>query len=286
MIIRNPNRERYTIIDKTGLEDGRLSFKARGLLAFLLSKTDGWEVYTAYLVKSSERDGRDSIIAGLKELEKNGYIRRDRGRKSDGTWDGTDVKVFEAPQPENPVTDTATGKSGAGKSGAGKSAQSEDLIEVNTDLKKNLASASPPPVDNLRAAMIDACGWDPEEKLTSSSTGWLNKALLELRTIGATPEQIHQRSAQYRIIFPKSKLTPTALAKHWAELRSDWEQRVEIRDAANGTVEEECRRLGAESAHKDRAWLEDRLATRRLTEEQRDWARRAWEDGQLPASAS
>ncbi len=133
MIVRTPNRERFATIDKTGLEDARLSFKARGLLAFLLSKPDSWEVYTAYLVKSSERDGRDSVVAGLKELEDSGYIRRARGRKSDGTWDGTDVTVFETPQPENPVTVTADGLSGHGLSGHGKSAQSEELIPLIDD---------------------------------------------------------------------------------------------------------------------------------------------------------
>jgi len=38
MIVRTPNRDRFTIIDKRALEDDRLSWRARGLLAYLLSK--------------------------------------------------------------------------------------------------------------------------------------------------------------------------------------------------------------------------------------------------------
>ena len=72
MIIRTPNRNRYTIISKVPLEDGRLSWKARGLLSYLLSKPDNWTVVVAHLVKEAP-DGRDSVRAGLRELEDAGY---------------------------------------------------------------------------------------------------------------------------------------------------------------------------------------------------------------------
>jgi hypothetical protein len=134
------------VVDKTGVEDDRLSWKARGLLVFLLSKPDNWEVYTAYLVKSGP-DGRASVLSGLRELEAFSYIQRVRNRSSDGTWDGTDVHVFETPQAEIRTVDgpTADRLSAGGKPAGGKSTQREELQVVITDETEELLSASASP---------------------------------------------------------------------------------------------------------------------------------------------
>lgn len=60
----------FVMMDKTFLEDDRLSYKAKGLLAYLLSKPDDWKVIVGNLVNSS-KDGKASVYAGLKEL---GYM--------------------------------------------------------------------------------------------------------------------------------------------------------------------------------------------------------------------
>lgn len=57
----------FVMMDKTFLEDDRLSYKAKGLLAYLLSKPDDWKVIVGNLVNSS-KDGKASVYAGLKEL--------------------------------------------------------------------------------------------------------------------------------------------------------------------------------------------------------------------------
>ena len=72
-ILRIKKRENpYAQIDKTAIYDARLSFKARGILCYLLSKPDNWKVDIDDLIRQSI-DGRDSIYAGLKELRGTGY---------------------------------------------------------------------------------------------------------------------------------------------------------------------------------------------------------------------
>ncbi len=98
MIVRTPNRERFVIIDKRALEDDRLSWRARGLLAYLLSKPDYWEVMVGHLVKSAPT-GRTIVRSTLKELEEFGYIvRADQSHRGDGTFDAPDIQVLEYPQ--------------------------------------------------------------------------------------------------------------------------------------------------------------------------------------------
>ena len=56
------------------------------------------------------------------------------------------------------------------------------------------------------------------EELTSSARGAMNRAVADLRSVGASPDEIHVRAIRYRSTFPGATLTPSALAKHWAQL--------------------------------------------------------------------
>lgn len=97
MIIHVKKRETpYAIIDKTGLNDKRLSFKARGILAYLLTKPDDWKVMVQELINSSP-EGRTAIYSGLKELEKHGYMKKRALRGDDGKFTGWDYDVIEKP---------------------------------------------------------------------------------------------------------------------------------------------------------------------------------------------
>ena len=87
----------YVMIDKTFLEDDRLSYKAKGILAYLLSKPDDWKVIVGNLVNNST-DGKAAVYAGLKELKECGYYKKVPIRNESGTrivrWEST---VYEVP---------------------------------------------------------------------------------------------------------------------------------------------------------------------------------------------
>ena len=66
-ILRVVHRERFTIIDNRILENSSLSWAARGVLAYLLSRPDDWRI----IVKDIQRRGdlgRDGVYALLREL--------------------------------------------------------------------------------------------------------------------------------------------------------------------------------------------------------------------------
>ena len=71
-IIRQKRKKRFSIVDNKVIEDKRLSFKARGLLIYMLSKPDDWKFFTGELVKRSSKDGLSSIRTALKEIESAG----------------------------------------------------------------------------------------------------------------------------------------------------------------------------------------------------------------------
>lgn len=96
----------FTQITNELLEDKRLSLKAVGLLCFMLRQKNDWTFSLEWLAKQ-HKDGVDSVSSGIRELEKAGYIQRQRLHKPDGTFGETAYIVHERPQtaptPENPV---------------------------------------------------------------------------------------------------------------------------------------------------------------------------------------
>ena len=69
---RNAN---YTTMSNYHLRDRRLSLKAKGLLSVFLSLPDEWHYSINGLLKIT-KEGRDSVIAAVRELEKTGYLTR------------------------------------------------------------------------------------------------------------------------------------------------------------------------------------------------------------------
>lgn len=89
----------------TCLRDARLSWKAKGLAAYLLSKPPGWKIWTSDLIARST-DGRDAVLSGLAELEQCGYLNRERWNDPETgqlRWRKTIVATPAAPSTENPV---------------------------------------------------------------------------------------------------------------------------------------------------------------------------------------
>src|SRR3569833_1559573 len=86
--------------------DLRLSWAARGLLVYLLSRPDDWRIRVDQL-RQQATSGRDAIYKLLSEQRQHGYILRERIRGDDGRLQGTSYYVHETPSsplPENPYT--------------------------------------------------------------------------------------------------------------------------------------------------------------------------------------
>lgn len=89
----------YSIINKTGFDDEDLSFKAKGILAYLLSKPDDWTCQVSELQKHAA-DGRDSIYSGLRELKKYGYLIKRPIKNSMNIIIEWEEVLYETPQKE------------------------------------------------------------------------------------------------------------------------------------------------------------------------------------------
>ena len=99
-IIRSNRQTNYTVIDNRVFADHQLSFAAMGLLGYLLSKPDNWQVSVNQLIGATEgtekQSKRDAVLKMLEELKAKGFVQMKR--KAEG---GVDYIVFDSPQSQN-----------------------------------------------------------------------------------------------------------------------------------------------------------------------------------------
>jgi hypothetical protein len=97
--IRRVSNDPFCRIPNETLHDSRISFKAKGLLAYLLSKPDNWIPRLAELLKNS-KEGESSITAGLNELREFNYAELQRCVKQGKTVQWrliiSDVPLFQS----------------------------------------------------------------------------------------------------------------------------------------------------------------------------------------------
>ena len=101
MIFKKTYTERFTVQPNSTINDSRISFGARGLLAYLLSKPKDWEVQTADLVNASPA-GISAVTTMVNELIEHGYLVKVRTRNSAGVYTGQITEVYDEPQANYP----------------------------------------------------------------------------------------------------------------------------------------------------------------------------------------
>lgn len=94
-VFRIEKNKDYTVMSNYHLRDKRLTFKAKGMLSFMLSLPDDWD-YSINGLCSVSKEGITSIRSTLNELEKYKYLQRKRIQNIKGCFD-YDYYIYEQP---------------------------------------------------------------------------------------------------------------------------------------------------------------------------------------------
>lgn len=122
-VIRIHKNSNFTVMSNYHFKEKKMSLKAKGLLSLMLSLPDDWNYSISGLVTLS-KDGKDSVMSALGELEVFGYLERTRLVNSKGQFSGIEYNIFEEPQLKNPVEEnTNEGKPILEKANEGKPTQ-------------------------------------------------------------------------------------------------------------------------------------------------------------------
>ena len=227
-ILHKHQRTTYTIVDNQALRDTSLSWRATGMLAYLLSLPDDWNVNIEDLTRRKS-DGRTAARSTMQELKDAGYVRLEETRDDLGQFHRV-IHVHETCQT---VTDQNTDENSLFTDGGLPDFGPPDFGEPDT--KKDLEGTTDKelPKDNLRAievvkpesdrsrikrGLVAAMGWNVED-VTTNQWGKVEAATTQLVEVDPTVsiEEIVRRGKVYQINHPDWAYTPTAVASHWAD---------------------------------------------------------------------
>ena len=133
----------YTVMSNHHLRNTELSLKAKGLLSLMLSLPENWD-YTTKGLAAICKDGIDSISSCIRELEKHGYIIRERMRNEKGQLTTIEYTILEQPKSapperekpirENPVLDIPAQGEPIQENTAQLNTNKSNIKELNTDI--------------------------------------------------------------------------------------------------------------------------------------------------------
>lgn len=126
-VMRVHKNKNFTVMSNYHFKEKRMSLKAKGLLSLMLSLPEDWNYSVSGLVKLS-KDGKDSVMSALQELEKFGYLTRVKLINEKGQFNGIEYNIYEEPQEEL----SSAGKPMSAKENKGKQ-NTENPPQLNTN---------------------------------------------------------------------------------------------------------------------------------------------------------
>lgn len=146
-IIRVRKDDRYFSASNEPFNDARLRWETRGLLAYLFSKPNNWQVRLNDLENQGPA-GNHKIKQMLRDAQKHGYINRIRIARKDGTFYWI-TEVYESPS-LNPNPQSSGGFSTSGSSTSGKLPDVLSTEKVSTELKEAASPLSQKDLEEIK----------------------------------------------------------------------------------------------------------------------------------------
>lgn len=94
-VFRINKTNNYTVMSNFHLQDKNLSYKAKGLLSYMLSLPEDWDYSINGLVAVS-KEGNKAIRNILTELKENGYLIIEKNQNDKGQYD-YEYQIYEIP---------------------------------------------------------------------------------------------------------------------------------------------------------------------------------------------
>ncbi|PBC92388.1 hypothetical protein BX281_0036 [Streptomyces sp. Ag82_O1-15] len=204
--------DQFTQIANSLFRDPRLSFKAKGIFGLISTHRDGWRMSVTDLARRS-CDGEAAVKSGLKELEKHGFLLRERERHPDGTLRAaayfiTDLTSLQNsrsqpmsgfPPVDNPTSvnrptkNTNRNKTNKQKTNPLRPCGRGDAAHTNGRTDPPDAAASPPPADEMHPGirlLLEIGASRPELLLTGKPLTDQGRVATVMMDAGWSSEQL------------------------------------------------------------------------------------------------
>jgi len=171
---RKKMADNFTTISNDLIKNQELSWKARGILIYILSLPNDWDINLEEVAKHSMVDGYAAFKSGWKELEAKGYVRREKVRNDKGViveWQTyiADYPQCSFPQVENPQVENPPVEN--------KQLLNTNILNTNIQITNNTKLSSKP--DRIFSEVIDYLNEKAETQYRSSNSK--TKTLIQAR---------------------------------------------------------------------------------------------------------
>ena len=166
--------DNFTIVSNAVVNDETLSFRARAVLIWLLSKPADWRTRSESIAAASPKEGREAIRTAMRELMDRGYLVSEKVQNERGQWI-TIQTVYEEPVTSvDPSPEPRPRKSGSGSADAGKPGanQRTDLPRTETNHHQ---TSSTKPAAQARPVVV---GESSDERLTPLAAACHERGLI------------------------------------------------------------------------------------------------------------
>lgn len=99
--IKTKKEKNYTVLDNTFIKDNRLSWKAKGLMTYLLSLPDDWTIHLSE-IEQHATDGKSALRSAINELKELGYLKAEQKRENNRF---AEMVYIIIENPDFPLTD-------------------------------------------------------------------------------------------------------------------------------------------------------------------------------------
>jgi hypothetical protein len=179
----------FARVAKAVLDDKRITWKAKGIFAYLMSKPDNWKGVIADVVNHGA-DGATAVRAAMTELESFGYARQERvreaGRMAGLVWHVTDDPNYFAKPPRSEnlhVENPEAGKADSGNPAHSKKDQKKkELLTDEQWMEKQKLNPAWKGIDIDRefAKMAAWCEVKSKKPSRARFVNWLNRCEVPL----------------------------------------------------------------------------------------------------------
>lgn len=213
-IYRTERRAGFAQIPNDALRDERLSFRARGLLAYMLSFPDDWR-HRADDLSEKGKEGREAVRTALRELEAIGYRVKEKRQDELGQWRTHVILRDFLPDDREPVgREDGTSADRASYEDCHEDCHEDRDADQPSLLGDDAVPPTPAKKPRARNPIFDALA-DVYPAATPSEKGLIGSVSSELAKLEPKPDydEVHRRATWARREWPTS--SPRAVAKHW-----------------------------------------------------------------------
>ncbi len=212
--VQHDKNNPYTIINKSIVDDARISYKAVGLWLYAFSKKEDWQFYLADLSKR-HTDKIESVRSGLKELEDAGYLYRYKKKNEKGQFKGWEWIFFETPKSESEIKEMFPTEGFSLSREAPNSVEPPPIVNIDplankeAKLASSSANANEESSDSLvkRIGLFDGIAISPDQKKSLANHSYVDiKAALD-----------HMRRSSEAIPNPFGWLRDCLAKRYWEE---------------------------------------------------------------------